>query len=85
MTERTVPGGSGDERGGPFMLKGVTRIDDAKRAVDAGVTAISVSNHGGNNMDGTPATIRLLPTSRTPSVTRSRCSWTAASAAASTW
>jgi pre-mycofactocin synthase len=43
------------------MLKGVTRIDDAKRAVDAGVTAISVSNHGGNNLDGTPATIRMLP------------------------
>ena len=47
--------------GGPFMLKGVTRIDDAKRAVDAGVSAISVSNHGGNNLDGTPATIRMLP------------------------
>jgi isopentenyl diphosphate isomerase/L-lactate dehydrogenase-like FMN-dependent dehydrogenase len=46
---------------GPFMLKGVTRVDDAKRAVDAGVSAISVSNHGGNNLDGTPATIRLLP------------------------
>jgi heme/flavin dehydrogenase (mycofactocin system) len=46
---------------GPFMLKGVTRIDDAKRAVDAGVSAISVSNHGGNNLDGTPATIRVLP------------------------
>jgi pre-mycofactocin synthase len=47
--------------GGPFLLKGVCRIDDAKRAVDAGVTAISVSNHGGNNLDGTPATIRALP------------------------
>ncbi len=46
---------------GPFMLKGVSRVDDAKRAVDAGVSAISVSNHGGNNLDGTPATIRLLP------------------------
>jgi pre-mycofactocin synthase len=46
---------------GPVMLKGVTRVDDAKRAVDAGVTAISVSNHGGNNLDGTPATIRVLP------------------------
>jgi L-lactate dehydrogenase (cytochrome)/glycolate oxidase len=45
---------------GPFMLKGVTRIDDARRAVDAGVSAISVSNHGGNNLDGTPATIRAL-------------------------
>ena len=32
------------------------RVDDAQRAVDAGVTAISVSNHGGNNLDGTPAT-----------------------------
>src|SRR4051794_30825328 len=42
------------------MLKGVMRVDDAKRAVDAGVTAISVSNHGGNNLDGTPATIRAL-------------------------
>jgi pre-mycofactocin synthase len=48
------------EWGGPFMLKGVCRVDDAKRAVDAGVTAISVSNHGGNNLDGTPATIRVL-------------------------
>jgi heme/flavin dehydrogenase (mycofactocin system) len=47
--------------GGPFMLKGLTRVDDAKRAVDAGVSAISVSNHGGNNLDGTPATIRALP------------------------
>jgi pre-mycofactocin synthase len=46
---------------GPFLLKGVIRVDDAKRAVDAGVSAISVSNHGGNNLDGTPATIRALP------------------------
>ncbi|MEU6525012.1 pre-mycofactocin synthase MftD [Streptomyces sp. NPDC046924] len=49
------------EWGGPFLLKGVTRVDDALRAVDAGVSAISVSNHGGNNLDTTPATIRLLP------------------------
>jgi L-lactate dehydrogenase (cytochrome) len=47
--------------GGPFMLKGVMRVDDAKNAVDAGVSAISVSNHGGNNLDGTPAAIRALP------------------------
>jgi heme/flavin dehydrogenase (mycofactocin system) len=45
---------------GPFMLKGIMRIDDAKRAVDAGVSAISVSNHGGNNLDGTPAAIRAV-------------------------
>jgi pre-mycofactocin synthase len=47
--------------GGPFMVKGVMRADDARRAVDAGVTAIAVSNHGGNNLDGTPASIRALP------------------------
>ncbi|MEV0600231.1 pre-mycofactocin synthase MftD [Streptomyces sp. NPDC050315] len=46
---------------GPFLLKGICRVDDAKRAVDAGVTAISVSNHGGNNLDATPAPIRVLP------------------------
>lgn len=46
---------------GPFMLKGICRVDDARRAVDAGVSAISVSNHGGNNLDGTPAVIRALP------------------------
>jgi L-lactate dehydrogenase (cytochrome)/glycolate oxidase len=50
-----------EEWGGPFMLKGVMRVDDALRAVDVGATAISVSNHGGNNLDGTPATIRALP------------------------
>lgn len=46
--------------GTPFILKGVGRPDDAQRAVDAGVSGISVSNHGGNNLDGTPAAIRLL-------------------------
>ena len=46
---------------GPFMVKGIMRIDDALRAVDIGASAISVSNHGGNNLDGTPATIRALP------------------------
>jgi L-lactate dehydrogenase (cytochrome)/glycolate oxidase len=50
-----------EQWGGEFMLKGVMRVDDAKRAVDVGVTAISVSNHGGNNLDGTPAPIRALP------------------------
>ena len=44
------------------MVKGITRVDDARRAVEiAGASAISVSNHGGNNLDGTPATIRALP------------------------
>ncbi|HRD64004.1 MAG TPA: mycofactocin biosynthesis FMN-dependent deaminase MftD [Nocardioides sp.] len=46
--------------GTPFVLKGVCRVDDAQRAVDAGVDALSVSNHGGNNLDGTPAAIRMV-------------------------
>jgi heme/flavin dehydrogenase (mycofactocin system) len=50
-----------EQWGGPFMVKGVMRPDDARRAVDIGATAISVSNHGGNNLDGTPASIRALP------------------------
>ena len=50
-----------EQWGGPFMVKGVMRPDDARRAVDVGATAISVSNHGGNNLDGTPASIRALP------------------------
>ncbi len=50
-----------EQWGGPVMLKGVMRVDDAKRAVDAGFAAISVSNHGGNNLDGTPASVRALP------------------------
>ncbi|MBR7833132.1 mycofactocin biosynthesis FMN-dependent deaminase MftD [Actinospica durhamensis] len=50
-----------EQWGGPLLLKGVSRVDDALRAVDAGVSAISVSNHGGNNLDTTPATIRILP------------------------
>src|SRR5437764_12673200 len=46
---------------GPFMLKGLMRVDDARRAVEAGFSAISVSNHGGNNLDSTPASLRALP------------------------
>ncbi|MGW0085250.1 pre-mycofactocin synthase MftD [Streptomyces sp. NPDC003393] len=45
---------------GPFLLKGIIRVDEARRAVDAGVSAISVSNHGGNNVDSTPAPVRAL-------------------------
>ncbi|HWL60150.1 MAG TPA: pre-mycofactocin synthase MftD [Microbacteriaceae bacterium] len=46
---------------GPVMLKGIARVDDAIRAAEVGFSAISVSNHGGNNLDSTPASIRLLP------------------------
>lgn len=50
-----------EQWGGPFLLKGISRVDDALAARDAGVTAVSVSNHGGNNLDSTPAPIRMLP------------------------
>jgi heme/flavin dehydrogenase (mycofactocin system) len=46
---------------GPFMVKGVMHPEDARHAVDIGADAISVSNHGGNNLDGTPASMRALP------------------------
>jgi len=46
--------------GTPFILKGVSRIDDALRAVDSGVAGISISNHGGNNLDGTPGAVRMV-------------------------
>jgi pre-mycofactocin synthase len=47
--------------GGPFLVKGVMHPDDARQAVAIGADAISVSNHGGNNLDSTPASIRALP------------------------
>ena len=47
--------------GGPFLVKGVSHPEDAREAVAIGADAISVSTHGGNNLDGTPAAIRLLP------------------------
>jgi heme/flavin dehydrogenase (mycofactocin system) len=50
-----------EQWGGRFMVKGVMHPDDARRAVEIGADAISVSNHGGNNLDGTPASIRALP------------------------
>lgn len=47
--------------GGPFMVKGINTIRDAKLAVDLGADAISLSNHGGNNIDGSPSPLRYLP------------------------
>jgi 4-hydroxymandelate oxidase len=45
----------------PIILKGVVRADDARRAVDAGARGIVVSNHGGRQLDTSPATIDALP------------------------
>ncbi|MGH9138253.1 MAG: alpha-hydroxy acid oxidase [Acidimicrobiales bacterium] len=46
---------------GPLILKGVLSADDARRAADAGVDAVVVSNHGGRQLDHVPATIDVLP------------------------
>jgi lactate 2-monooxygenase len=46
---------------GPILLKGIQRVDDAKRAVDAGVQGIVVSNHGGRQVDGAIASLDALP------------------------
>jgi 4-hydroxymandelate oxidase len=47
--------------GGPVVLKGVLRGDDARRAVDAGIDAIVVSNHGGRQLDGAVPSVEALP------------------------
>lgn len=46
---------------GPLALKGIMSADDAVRAAEAGVDAIVVSNHGGRQLDGLPASIEVLP------------------------
>ncbi len=46
---------------GPWALKGVMNLEDAKRAVDLGATAIVVSNHGGRQLDHQPAALEVLP------------------------
>ncbi len=46
---------------GPIVVKGVLTGEDAKRAVDEGAAAVSVSNHGGRQLDGVRPSIRALP------------------------
>jgi L-lactate dehydrogenase (cytochrome) len=46
---------------GPIIVKGVLTSDDALRAIDQGAAAISVSNHGGRQLDCVPASLRALP------------------------
>ena len=48
------------EWGGPFAIKGILTVEDAKRAVSIGASAIIVSNHGGRQLDGLPASIDTL-------------------------
>ena len=47
--------------GGPFAIKGLMSVDDAKRAVDIGASAIMLSNHGGRQLDGSRSPFDQLP------------------------
>lgn len=45
----------------PVLVKGIVRADDAVRAIEHGAAGIVVSNHGGRQLDASPATIEVLP------------------------
>ncbi len=51
-----------EEWGGPFAIKGVMSVDDAKRSVDVGASAIMISNHGGRQLDGSRSPFDQLQT-----------------------
>lgn len=46
---------------GPIVIKGVLSAEDAKRSVEHGAAAVVVSNHGGRQLDGVPASLQVLP------------------------
>src|SRR5215472_19378980 len=46
---------------GPIVIKGVLTVEDAKRSLDHGASALVVSNHGGRQLDGVPASLEVLP------------------------
>jgi len=46
---------------GPIVMKGILTAEDARRSVDGGAAAVVVSNHGGRQLDGVPAALRVLP------------------------
>lgn len=50
-----------DHWGGELVVKGVLEPEDARRACEAGVDGIIVSNHGGRQLDAVPSTVRALP------------------------
>ncbi len=50
-----------DQWDGPFVIKGIMRPDDAEMLEQTGVDALWVSNHGGRQFDGAPASIEVLP------------------------
>jgi L-lactate dehydrogenase (cytochrome) len=46
---------------GPIVIKGVLSAEDARRSLDHGAAAVVVSNHGGRQLDGVPASLEVLP------------------------
>jgi isopentenyl diphosphate isomerase/L-lactate dehydrogenase-like FMN-dependent dehydrogenase len=46
---------------GPIVIKGVLTAEDARRSLDNGAAAVVVSNHGGRQLDGVPASLQVLP------------------------
>lgn len=46
---------------GPFVIKGILNVEDARRAAELGASAIVVSNHGGRQLDHAPASLQVLP------------------------
>ncbi len=49
---------------GPFVIKGLQSVADVKRARDLGASAVMVSNHGGRQLEGTPAPVDCIPALR---------------------
>ena len=45
---------------GPFAIKGILSVEDARRAADIGASAVIVSNHGGRQLDGVPAPVEVV-------------------------
>jgi L-lactate dehydrogenase (cytochrome) len=53
-----------EEWGGPFLIKGLQTADDARRALDAGASGVMISNHGGRQLEGTPAPVDCVAAMR---------------------
>ncbi|MCG8369549.1 MAG: alpha-hydroxy-acid oxidizing protein [Proteobacteria bacterium] len=48
------------EWGGPLIVKGVQTVEDCRKAADSGATAVMLSNHGGRQLDGSPAPVDCI-------------------------
>lgn len=49
------------EWGGPLVIKGVQTVEDCRKAADSGATAVMLSNHGGRQLEGSPAPVDCIP------------------------